>query len=43
MKLQATLFSLGDIGEQLYQWWVQLKYLLQEHLPPVQNNTYNQI
>ena len=28
MKLQATISNLGDIGEQLYQSWVQLKYLL---------------
>ena len=35
LKLQATISNLGDIGEQLYQLWIQLKYLLWEHLPPV--------
>ena len=28
MKLQATISYLGDIGQQLYQLWVHLKYLL---------------
>ena len=28
LKLQATMSNLGDIGEQLYQLWIQLKYLL---------------
>ena len=35
LKLHATISNLGDIGEQSYQLWIQLKYLLQEYLPPV--------
>ena len=33
MKLHATISNLGDIGEQLYQLWIQLNYLLWEYLP----------
>ena len=33
MKLHATMSNLGDIGEQLYQLWIQLNCLLQEYLP----------
>ena len=35
LKLHATISNLGDIGEQLYQLWIQLNYLLWEYLPPV--------
>ena len=35
LKLHATISNLGDIREQLYQLWIQLKYLLWEYLPPV--------
>ena len=35
LKLHLTISNLGDIREQLYQLWIQLKYLLQEYLPPV--------
>ena len=31
LKLHATISNLGDIGEQLYQLWIQLNYLLREH------------
>ena len=33
LKLHATISNLGDIGEQLYQLWIQLNYLLREHCP----------
>ena len=33
LKLQATISNLGDIGEQLYQLWIQLNYLLREYCP----------
>ena len=32
-KLQVTISNLGDIGEQLYQLWIQLNYLLREYCP----------
>ena len=35
LKLHATISNLGNIGEQLYQLWIQLNYLLREHLPAV--------
>ena len=33
LKLQYTISNLGDLEDQLYQLWVQLNYLLKEHLP----------
>ena len=33
LKLHATISNLGDIGEQLYQLWVQLNYLIWEYYP----------
>ena len=33
LKLHATISNLGDIGEQLYQLWIQLTYLLREYCP----------
>ena len=33
LKLHATISNLGDIGEQLYQLWIQLNYLLREYCP----------
>ena len=33
LKLQVTISNLGDIGEQLYQLWIQLNYLLREYCP----------
>ena len=33
LKLRYTISNLGDVGDQLYQLWVQLNYLLQEHYP----------
>ena len=33
LKLHVTISNLGDIGEQLYQLWIQLNYLLREHCP----------
>ena len=33
LKLHVTISNLGDIGEQLYQLWMQLNYLLREHCP----------
>ena len=33
LKLWYTISNLGDLGDQLYQLWVQLNYLLQEHYP----------
>ena len=33
LKLHATISNLGDIGEQLYQLWVQLNYLIWEYCP----------
>ena len=31
LKLQYTISKLGDLGDHLYQLWVQLNYLLWEH------------
>ena len=31
--LHVTISNLGDIGEQLYQFWIQLNYLLREYCP----------
>ena len=33
LKLHITTSNLGDIEEQLYQFWVQLNYLLREYCP----------
>ena len=33
LKLRYTISNLGDLGDQLYQLWVQLNYLLWEHYP----------
>ena len=33
LKLHYTISNLGDLGEQLYQLWVQINYLLKEHYP----------
>ena len=33
LKLHVTISNLGDIDEQLYQFWVQLNYLLKEYCP----------
>ena len=33
LKLNVTISNLGDIGEQLYQFWIQLNYLLREYCP----------
>ena len=33
LKLHYTISNLGDLGEQLYQLWVQINYLLREHYP----------
>ena len=33
LKLHVTISNLGDIEEQLYQFWVQLNYLLREYCP----------
>ena len=33
LKLHATISNLGDIGEQLYQLWIHLNYLLRENCP----------
>ena len=33
LKLHITISNLGDIDEQLYQFWVQLNYLLKEYCP----------
>ena len=33
LKLHITISNLGDIEEQLYQFWIQLNYLLQEYCP----------
>ena len=33
LKLHITISNLGDIEEQLYQFWVQLNYLLREYCP----------
>ena len=35
LKLCATISNFGDIGEQLYQLWIQLNYLLPEYCPTV--------
>ena len=33
LKLYITISNLGDIEEQLYQFWVLLNYLLKEYCP----------
>ena len=33
LKLYIIISNLGDIDEQLYQFWVQLNYLLKEYCP----------
>ena len=33
LKLHVTISNLGDIDEQLYQFWVQLNYVLKEYCP----------
>ena len=33
LKLHYTISNLGDLGDQLYQLWVQINYLLKEHYP----------
>ena len=33
LKLHITFSNLGDIDEQLYQFWIQLNYLLKEYCP----------
>ena len=33
LKLHYTISNLGDLGEQLYQLWVQLNYILKEYCP----------
>ena len=33
LKWQYTISNLWDLGDQLYQLWVQLNYLLWEHYP----------
>ena len=33
LKLCCTISTLGDTEEQLYQFWVQLNYLLKEYCP----------
>ena len=33
LKLHYTISNLGDLGDQLYQLWVQVNYLLKEHYP----------
>ena len=33
LKLHYTILNLGDLGDQLYQLWVQVNYLLKEHYP----------
>ena len=33
LKLHYTIPNLGDLGDQLYQLWVQINYLLKEHYP----------
>ena len=33
LKLHVTISNLGDTGEQLYQFWIQLNYLLREYCP----------
>ena len=33
LKLHITISNLGDIDEQLYQFWIQLNYLLKEYCP----------
>ena len=35
LKLHITISNLGDIDEQLYQFWVQLNYLLKNIVPPI--------
>ena len=32
-KIHVTISNLGDIDEQLYQLWVQLKYILKAYCP----------
>ena len=33
LKLHITISNLGDIDKQLYQFWIQLNYLLKEYCP----------
>ena len=33
LKMQCTITNLGDLKEQLYQFWVQLNYILEEYCP----------
>ena len=33
LKLHYTISNLGDLGDQLYQLWVQINYILKEHYP----------
>ena len=33
LKLQCTITNLGNLEEQLYQLWMQLNPLIQEHCP----------
>ena len=33
LKLHITISNLGDVKEQLYQFWVQLNYLLRSIVP----------
>ena len=33
LKLYVTISNLGDIHKQLYQFWIQLNYLLREYCP----------
>ena len=33
LKLQCTITNLGALEEQLYQFWIQLNYILEEYCP----------
>ena len=33
LKLHYTISNLGDLGDQLYQLWVQINYSLKKHYP----------
>ena len=33
LNLHVTISNLGDIDKQLYQFWIQLNYLLKEYYP----------
>ena len=33
LKLLYTISNLGDLGDQLYQLWEQINYLLKEYYP----------